>query len=41
MMGGIEWSAIPTVAEICGITDVEVFIAELIAIRSWFDAKKD
>lgn len=39
-MGGIEWPAIPTIVEIFGITDVETFITQLVAIRSWLDAQK-
>ena len=34
-MGGLKWSALPTVVEILGIVDVEAFIARLVAIRDW------
>jgi hypothetical protein len=33
MCGGLEWSAIPHVAEILGYEDVELMIAQLAAIR--------
>ena len=33
MMGGIDWTAMPVVAEYYGVQDVELLIDELIAIR--------
>lgn len=35
MMRGIEWAALPTVIDLLGITEVDLFIAELVAIREW------
>lgn len=32
---GIEWPALDVLAEIHGVTDIEVLIAELLAIRSF------
>ena len=32
-MGGIDWSALPVVAEILGIDDIETFVVQLVAIR--------
>ena len=32
-MGGIDWAALPIIIEIYGISDVEVFVAKLNAIR--------
>lgn len=34
-MGGLDWQALPIVVEILGITDIETFITQLIAIRDW------
>jgi hypothetical protein len=35
-MGGIDWAALPIVAEMLGITDVEPFVMRLVAIRDWW-----
>lgn len=35
MMGGLDWQALPIVAEIHGITDIESFIVQLVTIRDW------
>lgn len=32
-MGGIDWAALPVVAEILGIEDIEAFVVQLVAIR--------
>jgi hypothetical protein len=32
-MGGLDWTALPMVADLFGITDLESFIAQLAAIR--------
>ena len=32
-MGGMDWSALPVVAELLGIEDVDILIMELTAIR--------
>lgn len=34
-MGGLKWSALPVVAEMLGIDDIEAFIARLVTIRDW------
>lgn len=34
-MGGIDWSALPIVAEIIGITDMEELVEQLVEIRAW------
>lgn len=33
-MGGLDWNALPIVAEMFGVTDIERFITQLAAIRS-------
>lgn len=33
IMGGLEWDALPTVAEMVGIEDVELLIESLVMIR--------
>lgn len=38
-MGGIDWSALPLVAEMLGIDDVETLIVQLIAIRDFQGAE--
>jgi len=38
--GGMDWSAIPTVAEIYGFRDVEVLIAQFVALRDFLKAKE-
>lgn len=32
-MGGIDWSALPVVAEMLGVRDLEPLIVQLVAIR--------
>lgn len=32
-MGGLDWSALPIVAELLGIDDVEKLIVQLVTIR--------
>lgn len=34
-MGGLDWSALPVVAELLGIDDPDVWIVQLVAIRDW------
>lgn len=34
-MGGIDWDALPVVAEMLGIEDVETLILQLIEIREF------
>lgn len=36
LMGGeINWAALPVVAELFGIEDIEPFLMQLVAIRDW------
>lgn len=39
-MGGLEWAAVPVMAEMLGVVDVETFIAELAVIRTWNEEQK-
>lgn len=34
-MRGLDWAALDIVAEMIGISDVELFIAQLMTIRNW------
>lgn len=34
-MGGLDWSALPVVAEMIGQHDIETLVAQLVAIRDW------
>lgn len=34
-MGGIDWAALPVVAELFGISDIDLLIHQLVAIRDW------
>lgn len=34
-MDGIDWAALPVVAEMLGVIDIEVLVAELTAIRNF------
>lgn len=33
MGGALDWGALPVVAELLGVCDVEVFVAQLAALR--------
>ena len=33
LMGGIDWAALPVVAEMLGFSDIEKLIVQLVAIR--------
>lgn len=35
MMGGLDWSALPIVAERLGVADIEFWLDELLAIRDF------
>ena len=39
MMGGLDWSALPLIAEYFGVVDVDEFICRLVAIRDHLRAK--
>lgn len=32
-MGGMDWAALPVVAEILGIDDIETLVAQLVTLR--------
>lgn len=34
-MGGIDWAGLPVVADMLGVTDIEVLVVELTAIRDF------
>ena len=38
-MGGIDWQALPIVAEIIGSDDVEALVIALLQIKEYQDAK--
>ena len=38
IMGGIDWAALPVVAEMLGIEDIETLVSQLVAIR---DAQRE
>lgn len=33
MMRGLDWAALPIVAEVLGVTDVEMLIAQMVVLR--------
>lgn len=41
MGGNIDWSALPVVAEMLGIDDIETFVHRLAAIREWQHDNRD
>lgn len=40
-MGGLEWPALETVADMLGVEDVESFVVRLVAIRDWQQQNRD
>lgn len=40
-MGGMDWQALPVVAEMVGVTEIEPFIVRLTAIRDWLRKEAD
>lgn len=34
-MGGLDWSALPTVAEMVGFKDIEILVAQLSTVRDF------
>lgn len=40
MMKGIDWQALPLIAEMLGVVELESFITQLITIRNYQDAKE-
>lgn len=41
MGGAIDWAALPVVAEMIGITDVDLLVRGLCQIRQHFDDKRE
>jgi len=39
-MGGIDWAALPVVVEMLGVTDPELLITQLVAIRDHQNATR-
>lgn len=39
-MAGIDWNALPLIAEILGVNDMELFVEQLLAIREFDEAKQ-
>lgn len=39
-MKGIDWQALPLIAEMLGVVELESFITQLITIRNYQDAKE-
>ena len=37
-MGGLDWAALPVIAEMLGIDDIETLVLQLVAIR---DAQRE
>lgn len=33
MMGGLDWTALPIVAELLGVEDLDLLVSQLVAIR--------
>lgn len=33
LMGGLDWTALPIVAELLGVEDIDLLVAQLVAIR--------
>lgn len=40
-MGGLDWAALPVVAEVFGIDDIEGLITDLAAIRDFQNRSSD
>lgn len=34
-MGGLEWAALETVADVLGVQDIEALIEDITTIREW------
>lgn len=41
MGGTMDWSALPVIAEMLGVIDIEPFVARLLAIRDWRAENRD
>lgn len=40
-MGGLDWSALESVAELIGITQIDVLVAQLAAIRDFQSSRSE
>lgn len=40
-MGGLDWAALPVVAEMMGVIEIEPFVHRLAAIRDWKQDNRD
>jgi len=40
-MGGIDWAALPVVAEMLGVNDIEGLVTDLTAIRDFQNRSSD
>lgn len=40
MMRGLDWAALPIIAEKLGVRDIELFIDQLVQIREWQTKEK-
>lgn len=38
-MGGLDWSALPVVTEMLGVTDVDLLVRQLVTIREFYKAE--
>lgn len=41
MGGALDWTALPVIAEMQGVTDIETFAQRLAAIRDWQQENRD
>ena len=41
-MGGVlDWTALPVIAEMMGVADIEPFVQRLAALRDWQNENRD
>lgn len=40
-MGGLDFTALPVISEMLGITDIDLFIIQLVAIRDHMKAQQN
>jgi hypothetical protein len=40
LLGGIDWSGLPVVAEMLGIDDIEQLVRDLVTVREFQKAKE-
>ena len=41
LMGGLDWLALPVVADMLGLQDIERLVADLATIRDWYKRSRD